>query len=144
MLWIWGKASGRDSVKDKRPGPASSTELEGSLGCSAMNQRVPSGGEPVCLLHSPCHRSKPYRHQASPHRRSKQQFPIYLQQVKSWKIQSTGAQSTGVMSHPCLQHLGWETGGTRVCDSQPGQERSGCPEGHLSLPLCVNSLLCTV
>lgn len=31
-----------------------------------------------------------------------------------------------------------------LCDSQPGQERSGCPEGHRSLPLCVNSLLCTV
>ena len=31
-----------------------------------------------------------------------------------------------------------------LCDSRPGQERSGCPEGHLSLLLCVNSLLCTV
>lgn len=89
MLWSLGKASGGDSVKDKWPGPASSTELEGNPSCSAMNQRVPSGREAVCLLHSPCHRSKPYRHQASPRRQPKQQFPIYLQPVEPWKLQST-------------------------------------------------------
>lgn len=93
MLWSSGKASGEDSVKDKWPGAASSTELEGNPGCSAMNQRVPSGREAVCLLHSPCHRSEPHRHQASPRRQPKQQFPIYLQPVESWKLQSTSTHN---------------------------------------------------
>ena len=93
MLWSLGKASGGDSVKDRWPGPASSTELEGNPGCSTMNQRVPSGREAVCLLHSPCHRSEPHRHQASPRRQPKQQFPIYLQPVESWKPQSTSTHN---------------------------------------------------
>lgn len=106
MLWSLGKASGGDSVKDKWPGPASSTELEGNPSCSAMNQRVPSGREAVCLLHSPCHRSKPYRHQASPRRQPKQQFPIYLQPVEPWKLQSTSTHkvqgSWATLAHSTL------------------------------------------
>lgn len=36
--WSLAKASGGDFVKDKWPGPASGTELEGNPGCGAMNQ----------------------------------------------------------------------------------------------------------
>lgn len=103
LLWAWacdsldalefGESFRWKSVKDKWPGPASSTKLEGNPGCSAMNQRVPSGREGVCLLHLPCHRSEPQRHQASPRRQPKQQFPIYLQPVESWKPQSTSTHN---------------------------------------------------
>lgn len=72
LPWSSGKASGGDFVKDKWPGPASSAEPAGNPGCSAMNQRVPSGGV-ACLPRSCCHRSKACRHQASARRQPKQQ-----------------------------------------------------------------------